>query len=95
EQLVAAVFFIRPNPFSSQTMINYAVPGDGAAVTIVLYDIRGRLIATLVDSHQASGVYDALWNGRDQAGRPVASGVYFARVSIGDWSETRKIAYVR
>jgi fibronectin type 3 domain-containing protein len=95
EQLAAAVSFIRPNPFSAETTIRYAVPAEGAAVSIRLYDIRGRLVRTLADGRRSGGTYDAVWDGRDNAGRAVSSGIYFARVSIGEWGETRKIAYVR
>ena len=95
ENLVASVSLIRPNPFTTQTAIHYTVPTEGATVTLKLYDIRGRLVRTLVDRTQAGGAYEAAWNGRDSTGRTVASGVYFARMSIGDWGETKKIAYVR
>ena len=95
ENLVASVSLIRPNPFTTQTSIHYTVPVEGATVTLKLYDIRGRLVRTLVDRSQSGGAYEAAWDGRDGTGRTVASGVYFARMSIGDWGETRKIAYVR
>ncbi|MFH1689796.1 MAG: S8 family serine peptidase [Candidatus Eisenbacteria bacterium] len=95
ENLVASVSLIRPNPFTTQTAIHYTVPSGGAPVILTLYDIRGRLVTTLVDRNQAGGAYEAAWDGRDSAGRTVASGVYFARMSIGDWGETKKIAYVR
>jgi len=93
--LVAGVAFIRPNPFTTQATLQYTVPVDGADVTISLYDIRGRRVRTLVDRRHPGGSYETVWNGRDATGRNVSSGVYFASVSIGEWSETRKIAYVR
>ncbi len=95
ENLVASVSLVRPNPFTIQTAIHYTVPTEGAPVTLKLYDIRGRLVRTLVDRTESGGAYEAAWDGRDGTGRTVASGVYFARVSIGDWGETKKIAYVR
>jgi fibronectin type 3 domain-containing protein len=95
EELVAGVSFVRPNPFSTETTIHYTVPSEGADVSIALYDIRGRLVRTLVERSLGGGVYEAAWNGRDENGRAVSLGVYFARVSVGKWGETRKIAYVR
>jgi fibronectin type 3 domain-containing protein len=95
EDLIASVSFIRPNPFTTQTAIHYTVPANGAAVSLRLYDIRGRLVKTLVDRRHAGGAYEVAWDGRDSRGRTVSSGIYFARVSIGDWGETRKIAFVR
>ncbi|MCK4512349.1 T9SS type A sorting domain-containing protein, partial [bacterium] len=95
EDLIASVSLIRPNPFTTRTAIHYTVPANGAAVSLRLYDIRGRLVKTLVDRRHAGGAYEVAWDGRDSDGRTVSSGIYFARVSIGDWGETRKIAFVR
>ena len=95
ENLVAAVSFVRPNPFTAQTTIGYTVPAGGADVTLRLYDIRGRLVRTLVSGRHSGGAYEITWDGRDSAGRTVSSGIYFARTSIGSWGETRKIAFVR
>ena len=95
EDFVASVSFIRPNPFARETAIHYTVPSAGADVTMRLYDIRGRLVKTLVDGRHAGGTYEAAWDGRDSRGRTVSSGIYFARILIGDLDETRKVAYVR
>ncbi len=95
ENFTASLSLIRPNPFATQTAIHYTVPTQGTAVSLRLYDIRGRLVRTLINRHQAGGAYEAAWDGRDSRGRTVSSGVYFARILIGDWDETRKIAYVR
>ena len=95
EDLVASVSLIRPNPFTTQTAIHYTVPADGAAVSLRLYDIRGRLVKTLIDRRHAGGAHEVAWDGRDSGGRTVSSGIYFARVLIGDWGDTRKIAFVR
>jgi flagellar hook assembly protein FlgD len=68
---------------------------EGATVSLRFYDIRGHLVRTLIDRHHSGGAHEVAWDGRDSRGRTVSSGVYFARMSIGDWSETRKIAFVR
>jgi predicted outer membrane repeat protein len=84
-----------PNPFGSQTALSYTVPEPGARVTIAIYDVGGRLVRTLIDREDAAGTYHLVWGGRSPDGRAVASGVYFCRVSIGNWSETRKMVIVR
>ena len=84
-----------PNPFGSATALSYTVPAPGARVTVRVYDAGGRLVRTLVDGRAEGGVYHLTWSGRDRDGQAVASGVYFCRVSIGEWSETRKMVLVR
>lgn len=84
-----------PNPFNPTTTISYAVPNPGARVQIALYDVAGRLVATLVDEQKAPGSYFAAWNGRDQTGEPVASGVYFLRMRAGAFLETKKLVMLK
>ncbi len=95
ELFVAAVSFIRPNPFTSATSIHYSVPTGGSSVAIRLYDIRGRLVRTLEDGNRTGGEFDAAWDGRDDSGRTLPAGVYFCRAEIGQWSDTRKMVLVR
>ena len=84
-----------PNPFNPETWIPYqlAKPSD---VTITVYDIRGRVVRTLILGHQTAGVYRsrskaAYWDGKNEFGEAVASGVYFYRLTAGDFSATRKM----
>ena len=84
-----------PNPFNPETWIPYqlAKPSD---VTITVYDIRGRVVRTLILGHQSAGVYRsrskaAHWDGKNEFGEVVASGVYFYRLTAGDFSATRKM----
>jgi flagellar hook assembly protein FlgD len=64
-------------------------------VTIVVYDATGRLVRTLVDEEQSAGVRDAAWNGRDDHGTTVVSGVYFCRMTAGKFSETRRMVMLK
>jgi len=89
-----------PNPFNPATTIPYAVGGErgGAAVDVRLavYDVRGARVATLAGGVHAPGHYEARWDGRDAAGRALASGVYFARLSVGaETAQTRKIVLLK
>jgi hypothetical protein len=82
-----------PNPFNPETTISYAVK-DAAPVHLEIYNLKGQLIRTLVNEVQASGRYKAVWNGTDNNGRAVSSGIYFYRMSAGQYSSTRKMLLV-
>jgi hypothetical protein len=68
-----------PNPFNPTTEIQFGVPRD-SKVQIIIYDILGRKMKTLVDNQIAPGTYRATWDGRDDNGLGVASGVYLYRI---------------
>jgi hypothetical protein len=72
-----------PNPFNSNVTIIYSASNLGPQppqVRLPIFDIQGRLVRTLVDERQPMGTYRAVWDGRDDVGWPVSSGVYFARL---------------
>jgi hypothetical protein len=71
-----------PNPFNATTEIRYVVPADGY-VHLAVYDVSGRMVATLVDRYENAGYHAVEWNGREPAGAPAASGAYFARLKVG------------
>jgi hypothetical protein len=80
----------RPSPSSGSTSIQFALPERGS-VSIRLYDVAGRLVRTLVDEVRESGTHEAMWDGRDEGGRRLASGVYFYRMVLGGWSSERRV----
>ncbi|HKW13963.1 MAG TPA: FlgD immunoglobulin-like domain containing protein [Candidatus Krumholzibacteria bacterium] len=84
-----------PNPFNPTTTINYDVRRGGADVHIDIFDVSGRLVRTLVEEHRAAGRYSTQWNGLDDGGRPVASGVYFYRMQAAGFNETRKMVLLK
>jgi len=90
-----------PNPFNPVTTIHYSVPGRYSKgvkqhVKLRIYDIRGRLIKTLVSSKKRPYRYRIQWNGKANNGRYVASGVYFYRIEVGDrFMKTRKMVVVK
>jgi len=79
-----------PNPFNPQTTIPYdvAIPG---AIRLSIHALSGQRIRTLVDREHRAGSYAIIWNGRDAAGCPVASGVYLCRMSAGGFRAVRKM----
>ena len=70
-----------PNPFNPSTQISYSLPEAGK-VSLVIYDVLGREVATLADGYQESGRYSVTWNSTQNSGVPVSSGVYFARLRV-------------
>jgi len=84
----------RPNPFRGQTSIRYQLPSE-SLVKINVYNISGQLVKTIVDAKQLPGIYNAVWNGRDNSGRPVSAGIYFYRLSAGDVRLTQKMVLLK
>jgi hypothetical protein len=83
-----------PNPFGSRTRIRYEVPRD-EAVEVVVYDVAGRLVRTLVSGQRTAGFHEVTWDGRDDGGGRAASGIYLYRYRAGDVVETRRVALLR
>ncbi|MCY3722823.1 MAG: leucine-rich repeat domain-containing protein [Candidatus Poribacteria bacterium] len=84
-----------PNPFNPETWIPYQL-SEPAGVTVRIYSVNGVLVRTLVLGHIPAGIYQsrnraAYWNGRNEIGEPVASGLYFYTLTAGDFTATRKM----
>ena len=83
-----------PNPTASATRVRFALPREGR-VSVRILDVMGRVVRTIVDEQLGAGPHDAMWDGRDAAGSPAASGVYWSRVETRDSSVTRKVTLLR
>ncbi len=83
-----------PNPFNPVTTIRYQLPKAGH-VSLKVYNIYGQLVRTLVDDQVHAGYHTVQWNGRDEFGQAVSSGVYYYRLVAGTFVETRKMALLR
>jgi hypothetical protein len=83
-----------PNPTSQSTSIMYDLPAR-ASVSVGVFDITGRRVATLVEEVQGPGRYSLVWEGRSATGAHVGSGIFFLRVAAGELSATRKLVLTR
>jgi hypothetical protein len=79
-----------PNPFNSETRIEYAIPAD-SRVRIVIYNSRGQQVRKLVDEAQAAGYRTVTWNGIDDGGSSVSSGIYFIQLVVDNTRFVRKM----
>jgi hypothetical protein len=85
----------RPNPFNPETVIGYSIARAGH-VAVRIFDVAGRQVRVLLNGAQQAGPHTARWNGRDDAGRMVASGTYFYRITYPDGTESaRKMIILR
>ena len=84
---------VYPNP-GRQFTIRYCLPVDGYTI-LKLYDITGRTIRTLVDGPTDAGEHTARWDGKDDAGKPVSSGIYFYQLKSGENNEIKKLTILR
>ena len=81
-----------PNPFNPSTTIEYEIPEGGMHINLSIYDIRGRLVAGLVNEYQEASYdnYKVIWNASN-----MSSGVYFVRLHAGDTIKTQKIMLIK
>ncbi|MFH1335177.1 MAG: T9SS type A sorting domain-containing protein [Candidatus Zixiibacteriota bacterium] len=83
-----------PNPFNPVTNIQFTVP-KSSHVKIEIFNIVGQKVAILVDGDMKPGLYTADWNGRDESGKTVSSGIYFYRMRADDFSDMKKMVLVK
>lgn len=83
-----------PNPFNPRTAIRFSLAADGPA-KLVIYDVNGRRIRTLVDNGLKAGMHEVVWDGTDDAGRTVTSGVYWSQLQAGDYSSNKKMVVLK
>jgi hypothetical protein len=83
-----------PNPFNPATTMTYSVP-ERCNVALKIYDVSGKCVARLVDREQGRGSHSVEWNGKDETGNSVASGIYLYRLSAGNQTIARKMVVLR
>ena len=83
-----------PNPFNPDTRIRYTLPEAGL-VTLKIYRIDGELVRTIQDDYQSAGVYEKVWDGRNDHGTIVSSGVYFYRICANNFVQVKKMVLLK
>jgi len=101
---VPAVIFLEPpfpNPFNAGTVIRYTIAPDGTdsfgvnTVSLTVHDLRGAVVRVLADDFHLPGTYQVSWDGDDESGEPVASGIYFVRIRAGGFFDAVKITLAK
>jgi enediyne biosynthesis protein E4 len=83
-----------PNPFNPETIIRYSIP-KGGKPEISIYNIKGERVRRFIGSHRSGGYYNIVWNGRDDAGQIVPSGIYIYRMEINGFNAAKKMFIVK
>ncbi len=83
-----------PNPFNPSTNIDFAIADDGR-VSLIVYDLLGRQVKTLLDENLKSGRFTVTWDGKDESSGDVPSGVYFYRITSAGFSESKRMILLR
>jgi len=83
-----------PNPFNPQTQITFEL-ARAAHVKLSIYNLRGQLVKTLLDTPFGRGIFSKIWDGKDAAGRDVASGQYMYELRAGDVRSMKKLMLLR
>jgi len=89
-----ALYANYPNPFNPTTTILYDLP-EAATVHLVIYDVLGRLVRTLVNQDLSAGYHRAVWDATDDLGRPLSGGLYIYRIQAGGYSKTMKMVLLK
>ncbi len=83
-----------PNPFNPTTTLTYTLP-QSCKVTVVIRDVQGTLVKTLVDAMQGSGMHSVTWNATNEAGAALPSGIYHASIVAGEFAQTRSMTLLK
>lgn len=83
-----------PNPFNPTTTIEYIIPKT-TIIKLAVHNLKGELIRLLVDEKQTEGLYSITWNGANDEGVSLPSGIYFIKLSTKEFTQTRKIQYLK
>jgi len=84
-----------PNPFNTETTISFSIP-QGSNIQLIIYNIKGQKVRTLIDAHCDKGINSVIWNGTDENGKYVGSGVYFYSWKVdGKTRKNRKMLLLK
>ena len=83
-----------PNPFNPSTQIRYDLPLD-EYVTIIIYDVMGRKIKSLINTNQEAGYRSITWDATNDLGQPVSAGMYIYTIQAGEFRQTKKMVLLK
>jgi hypothetical protein len=83
-----------PNPFNPSTVIAFELPTPGH-INLSIYNVLGQRVRTLIDSRYPPGTHETTWDGRDDSGQPVSSGVYLYRLEATGLTATKKMVLMK
>jgi len=83
-----------PNPFNPTTTINYSLK-EKSRVSINIYNIKGQKVKQLVSDQLSAGQHSVVWNGKDESGKSVSSGIYFYKLKAGNFEKTKKMILMK
>jgi hypothetical protein len=83
-----------PNPFNPETTISFSVK-EASPVSIEVFNVKGQLVKTLINDVQEAGNHNVVWNGKDNNGRAVSSGIYYYKMNTGKYSSTKKMIMMK
>jgi len=97
EELLPEVYALHqnyPNPFNPITTLRYDLP-EQSMVNIIIYDLLGRHVRTLLNQTQEAGYRSVIWNATNDYGKPVSAGVYLYKIQAGEFVQTRKMVLLK
>ncbi len=94
EPMAFSLYVNYPNPFNAGTQIVYTL-SEAGPVELAIYNVRGQRVRTLVQSVQAAGRYQIVWDGRSDSGTPLASGVYLSRLASAQGVRVRRLVLIK
>jgi hypothetical protein len=83
-----------PNPFNPITTLRYDIP-ENALVNIIIYDMLGRQVKTLINQTQDAGYRSVIWNATNDYGKPVSAGIYLYQIQAGEYNSTKKMVLLK
>lgn len=92
-QIITKLYNAYPNPFKAQTAIRYSLSNQ-SKVSLYIYDASGRIVNKLINQEVALGVHTISWDGRNERGQKVSTGIYFYQLQTLNYSATKKILLV-
>jgi len=93
--LVFGISRLYPNPFRQNAYIQYCVDKDNLPIDISIYNLKGQKVRTIKQEVSKAGFYETAWNGKDESGKAVTSGVYFCRMQSSSRTETQKLLLIK